>query len=251
MAQSSLVLHKGAVDVSREQLATFEAPPPEGRWFPLKHSTVVDSIGATLLAAGYQITREKFGVSRNGHRLFGTLDLATPLTSGVSLAVGIRNSTDKSFPLGFCAGNRVFVCDNLAFRSELLVKRKHTRYGEVRFNNAIAGAVRSLSSFQEAEVARIRWLQHTVVTEAEASLCVLKALEKGIVSAPAVPRIWKEVLNPSFDYGTEGLTLWGVLQAFTTVLGERAKRSPNEYAGMTIRLNSLLLPAEPQVATAA
>jgi hypothetical protein len=33
------------------------------------------------------------------------------LCPGVSLAVGIRNSWDQSFPLGFCAGARVFVCD--------------------------------------------------------------------------------------------------------------------------------------------
>lgn len=248
---SSLVLHKGAAEVSRNHLATFAAPPPEGRWHPVSHTKVLTTVCDTLETSGYRIRREQLAVARDGHRFFGTLDLDSTLVPGVSLAVGVRNSTDKSFPLGFCAGNRVFVCDNLAFRSELLVKRKHTRYGEVRFHNAIAGAITQLRTFQEVEGQRIRCLQTTRVTEAQASLCVLKALDQGVVSAPVIPRIWKEIVSPSFDYGQDGLTLWTVLQAFTTCLMDRAKRSPNEYAGMTIRLNALLSPAEPLLAQAA
>lgn len=144
----------------------------------------------------------------------------------------------------------LFVGDNLSFRAELLVRRKHTRNGEVRFQNGIAGAIQQLRSFSDVEAQRIRRLQQTPVTEADASLCVLKALQNGIISAPAVPHIWREILNPSFDYGSDNLTLWGVLQAFTTCLGQKAQRNPNEYAGMTIRLNALLSPAEPLAATA-
>ncbi len=252
MASSSLVLHRGAVEVTRTQLANYEAPPPEGNWFPLKHAKVLDTVGTTLEASGYRIQKERLAVARDGHRFFGVLDLDSTLAPGVTLAVGLRSSTDKSFPLGFCAGNRVFCCDNLAFRAELLVKRKHTRHGEARFQNAIAGAIGQLQAFRDVEGQRIRWLQRQEVSEADASHFVLKALSRNVVSAPSVPRIWQEILQPSFDYGgADGLTLWRVLQAFTTVLSDRAKRSPAEYAGMTIRLNALLCPADAQFTTPA
>jgi hypothetical protein len=252
MATSNLCLHKGAIEVGRDKLAAIPAPDPVGRWFPLKHSKVLDTVGQTLEASGYRVTKERLAVARDGHRFFGTLDLDSALVPGVSIAVGIRNSTDKSFPLGFCAGSRVFVCDNLAFRSELLVKRKHTRFGEMRFQNEIAGAIAQLKDFQAVEGRRIRWLQDTAVTEETASRLGLKALEQGVVSAPAVPKVWKEILSPSFDYGTAGLTWWIVLQAFTTCLADRAKRSPAEYAGQTIRLNALLpVPQEIPAAGAA
>jgi hypothetical protein len=127
---STLCLHAGARRVSLEELARVQAPPPEGRWFPLSHGSVLARVKETLGEAGYVVRREQLGLSRSDARFFGVLDLSTALTSGVSLAVGIRNSTDKSFPLGFCAGSRVFCCDNLAFRAELLVRKKHTRYGE-------------------------------------------------------------------------------------------------------------------------
>lgn len=126
---SQLMLHAGGQLCTVQELQAIPTPPPEGRWHPVSHARVLETVTGTLQGAGYEIRDRKLAVARDGQRFFGTLDLATPLATGVALAVGIRNSTDKSFPLGFCAGNRVFVCDNLAFRSELLVKRKHTRFG--------------------------------------------------------------------------------------------------------------------------
>jgi len=41
-------------------------------------------------------------------------------------AVGLRNSHDKSFPIGIAFGSRVFVCDNLAFIGDQVIRRKHT-----------------------------------------------------------------------------------------------------------------------------
>jgi hypothetical protein len=40
--------------------------------------------------------------------------------------VGLRNSHDKSFPIGIAFGSRVFVCDNTAFVGEHVIQRKHT-----------------------------------------------------------------------------------------------------------------------------
>ena len=45
---------------------------------------------------------------------------------GMSLAMGFRNSIDKSMPLGICAGVTVFVCDNLALSGDFIKFRKHT-----------------------------------------------------------------------------------------------------------------------------
>ena len=110
MATSALVLHRGAQTVTTEELREYRAPPPSGRWYPLSHARVAETVKATLTESGYEVRREQYGVMRDGSRFFGTLDLGTPLVTGVTLAVGIRNSVDRSFPLGFCAGQRVFAC---------------------------------------------------------------------------------------------------------------------------------------------
>src|SRR4029077_14268488 len=119
------------------------------------HGEVSDRVTKSLGDAGFEVAKARYGLSRNDARMFATLDLATPVASGVSLSVGVRNSLDKSLPLGFVAGSRVFVCDNLAFRSELLVRRNHTRNGALRFQEAICQAVQSLQQFKEVEGERI------------------------------------------------------------------------------------------------
>lgn len=241
---TQLTLHCGASVITEDDLRTIPAPDGSGRWHPVAHSKVLDSVKDTLLGSGYQIEKAQLAVARNGLRFFGTLDLTVPLAVGVKLAVGIRNSNDKSFPLGFAAGSRVFVCDNLAFRSELMVKRKHTRFGNMRFGNAIAEAVKSLTAFKDAEQARIELMCKTFLTEDQALALMMKAMENDVIAAPTLPKVLAEWRNPRHDYGTgrDEPTAWKLFNCFTTVLGPRAVKNPAEYAGQTIRLNSLMTP---------
>jgi hypothetical protein len=148
---------------------------------PLPHGQVLTTVEHTLVANGYLVTDMRLGVSSDQCRFFGTLDLSFRLIDGVTLAVGVRNSTDKTFPLGFCSGSRVFVCDNLAFRSELLVRTKHTRFGQERFMTAICAAVQRLQNFQASEVFRLEQARSTRLTEHQAeSLGILTVIRTGL-----------------------------------------------------------------------
>jgi hypothetical protein len=236
---SDLTLHKGARLVEEAELAQHRAPSPEGRWYPIAHHAVLVRVKETLREAGYQVQKQQLALSRDDRRFFGTLDLATNLASGVYLAVGVRNSVDKTFPLGFCAGNRVFVCDNLAFRSELLVKRKHTRHGEQRFASAIAEAVTGLQSFREEEAKRLRALMEAELRPETADSLILRAFERGIVGAHQLAAVIREWRKPSFEE-FEDRTAWSLLNAFTTVLRDRAKTQPQSFMVQTMRLNALL-----------
>jgi hypothetical protein len=239
MAESNLVLHAGGNLVSREELCEFRAPPPEGRWHPISHATVLDRVQETLGEAGYRVQNARLAVNRLGTRFFGTLDLANPVADGVALAVGIRNSTDKTFPLGFCAGSRVFVCDNLAFRSDLLVRRKHTVNGARNFQAAIAQAVVALGQFKEQEALRIERLKDRELTLEGADSLILRSYEKGIISSVHLPQVidqWREPLFEEF----QPRTAWSLFNAFTTVLRERANLQPAKFAVQSIRLSSLL-----------
>ena len=108
---TTLITHCGAREVGREELDLIEAPPPTKTWFPVRHSTFIESVTDLLQAGGFQIGKATFALSKNGARMFSTLDLTAPVGTGVTLAVGLRNSNDMAFPLGFCAGSRVSVCD--------------------------------------------------------------------------------------------------------------------------------------------
>lgn len=247
MATSVLNLHSGGHLVSRQTLDQIRPPDGTATWKPVAHAKVFDTVAECLTGAGYVIKDEKHAVARDGHRYFATLDLATPLSDGVALAVGVRNSTDQSFPLSFCAGSRVFVCSNLAFKAELLVKRKHTRFGELRFSNAIAGAVQNLAAFKESESLRIDRLKSLELSDDQALAFIVRSMERNVIASTSIPKILHEWRNPSHDYGTgDKPTAWRLMNAYTTVLGPRAVKAPAEYAGQTIRLNAMWEPANGQ-----
>jgi hypothetical protein len=238
------MLHCGAKEVSRSELATVEAPPPTRTWFPIKHSDVLDAVLETVDQTGFAVEKMRLALSRQGAQFFGTLDLRCPIADGVSLAVGIRNSINQTLPLGFVAGTRVFVCDNLAFRSELLVHRKHTLNGGARFREAIVHAVRGLEDFRAVESRRIELMRAAALTDVEAESLILRAYyERRIVShrlLPDVIRGWREPGHDDF----RARTAWSLYNAFTGALADRARSNPQQHAALTMKLAALLTPSE-------
>lgn len=239
----SLIAHCGAELISREQLIDLPCPPETETWKPVPHIRALALICENLDNAGFTITKESLAVTRHGQRFFGTLDLRSELAPGVNLAVGVRNSVDQSLPLGFCAGSRVFVCDNLAFRSDLIVKRKHTKNGELRFDEAISRAVQSLPQFMAGESQRIIQMRETELNHWEADSLLLQSYERKIVSHRLLPdciRAWREPSDPEFELRTR----WSLFNAFTQALKPKVKSNPQEFALQTMKLYGLLCPSE-------
>lgn len=104
---SSLIVHRGAQIVEPAELDKVPVPAATATWFPVAHSLVLNEVTGRLADAGFAVRKAQHAVTRSNARYFGTLDLESTLVTGVTLAVGIRNSLDKSLPLGFCAGSRV------------------------------------------------------------------------------------------------------------------------------------------------
>lgn len=242
-AQSVLIRSNGAQLVTLEGLQEFKAPPPSGRWYPLSHYTVMTTVLSTLDDAGFRVSESQLAVSRGGDRFFGTLNLESQLTEGVILAVGVRNSVDQSFPIAFCAGNRVMVCENLAFHADLLVSRRHTKHGATRFSADIMEAVGNLDQFKKDETRRIEVMKTARLSDERAESLILRSLEKGIITTHEVTRVLKEWREPEVRV-TQDYSYWALLNAFTWAMKSRAESNPSKYAALTMRLSAHLTPTE-------
>jgi hypothetical protein len=135
------------------------------------------------------------------------------------------------------------------FRSEIVVTKKHTRYGADRFAEAIATAVSSLSQFQKAEAKRIEQFRHAEIPDTVAESLILRAYEREIVSHRLLPRVLADWRTPSHAAFTPR-TLWSLENSFTGVLAEVGKSNPHRFCSLTIALQGLLAEAagtaEPQ-----
>jgi hypothetical protein len=68
---------------------------------------------------------EHHALDHDGMRYFGLMSLRSTY-AGFRGTLGLRNSHDKSTPIGIAFGSQVFVCSNLAFIGDHVIRRRHT-----------------------------------------------------------------------------------------------------------------------------
>ncbi len=236
---SALILHRGGRLATLDEIRMCKTPPPQGRWHPVSHAQVLDSVKEKL-AGTYTIKSEQLALARNDARFFAVLNLDTPLAPGTSLSIGVRNSVDKSFPIAFACGAKVFICDNLSFASELMVSKRHTVNGLKHFDSAISEAVASLASYKDSETLRIQRMMDTELSSQEASHLLLSAYRNGIISALQLPKVCKEWEEPRYE-DFKPRTAWSLFNAFTEILKPRSVSAPQAFVNQTIKLNALML----------
>jgi hypothetical protein len=233
-------MHSGGRYVSMEELATIEPPPGTSTWYPVKHSTVLDTTCELLDRHDFRVGRVAAAVARGDHRFFATIDLRSEIAPGVALSVGVRSSTDKSFPLNFIAGNRVFVCDNLAFHGTIKVTRKHTRNGAENWQEGILESVKGLDAFVQEERRRITTLKLTRLDDKAADHLIIEALRDGLINSRMVLPIADQWRNPD-HHEFQPRTAWSLHNAFTEVLKPVQARDINRFAIATSKLYPMLV----------
>jgi len=236
---SDLVHHSGAELVTLGDLEQIQTPPPTETWFPVSHHSVATATIGTLERAGFEIGKMQLALTADRSKFFGTLDLKSEVCDGVALACGIRNSIDKSLPIGFCCGERVFVCDNLAFAADIVFSRRHTRFGEDRFVEGIANAVFALHGYQVGARKRIERFHQAELTDDRANSLILQTYEQGIIGARRLPNVLQEWRKPRHEE-FEARNVFSLQQAFTEAFKDRQLARPNEAAQEVIRLTRFL-----------
>jgi hypothetical protein len=123
----NLVLHCGATAVSRVEVARVSTPRPTETWTPIPHVSLIEEVEGALRSTGLKIGQQVHSLNQDGARYFGLTEVHGSHDPGdCSLVLRLRNSHDKTFPVGLVAGASVFVCDNLSFSGEVRLTRKHT-----------------------------------------------------------------------------------------------------------------------------
>jgi hypothetical protein len=208
-----LYLHCGAMSATKEDLAAAETPSATKTWEPIPHITIVETLLAEAERINFKVTNSAFGLSKSKQQMFGVLDFDTE-TNDYSYAVGFRNSHDKSWAAGICAGHRVFVCDNLAFNGDYVEKRKHTVGNG--FIETIKDAFAYIPQKLEEMTKNLDRLKRSGLSDDEARLLVFKAFEEKAISSSRIGQVWNEYKQPKFEEFSEP-TKFNLLMAFTEI----------------------------------
>src|SRR5882762_3254894 len=150
----SLTLHAGANLVSYDELRAVTTPPATESHLPVPHHEIVELVRYTLGFYGHEIAEESHAVTEDGMRYFGLMSLRSPYGDYAD-TVGLRNSNDRTFPVGIAFGSRVFVCDNLAFIGDQVIRRKHTLKAKRELPGLVTEIVQPLQAQRVAQNAKL------------------------------------------------------------------------------------------------
>ena len=202
--------------VEREQLASVKTPDRTDSFVPISHSFLVDETLAALDRAGYSVTEEKHALARFGQRYFGGFQISGPDISSDSrkLVLGLRNAHDKSFAASMCIGNRMLVCENLCFSSDVKLARRHTTNILRDIPRVLSeGIGRLLSHWTDMET-RINRYQATEIGFDEACALAVNLAESKALPARDVFAVTQEFKSPRHpEFNTP--TLWNLYNSVT------------------------------------
>ena len=231
MRELNLMLHCGAHRVEREVIDLAPTPDATDSWHPIPHRELLGRVENVVRKGGMQIVQQAHGLTHEGNRYFGMLQVANGENhDDYGLVIGVRNSHDKTFPAALCLGAGVFVCDNLSFSGEVKLARRHTRFIMRDLPQVIHRAVGMLADHRQKQDLRIEAYKGHALTDVATHDVVINALDCGAVPSTKVPYVLQEYRNPQHEE-FRSRTAWSLFNAFTEVLkGDARKVLPRTQA---------------------
>lgn len=219
-----LILHAGAEPVAYDDLRNLPVPAATPTHVPIPHHRLVEMLRHSLTFYGHEITEEHFGVTKDGQRFFGVLALKSAYGDYTDVC-GLRNSHDKSFPVGVSYGSQVFVCDNLSFHGDHVIKRKHTAKALRDIHALLAELVEPLKMQRELQHNTFELYKATSLDSAAVHHAVMECYEQGAINLQRIPDVLEQWKRPAHDWGGE--TAWRLFNAVTFTLNGRVAENPS------------------------
>ncbi len=210
---------KDSYRVDEAAVRAIKPPTSTATWHPISHSFMLDQVEAAMQERGLIAERRDFSISHDKHQFFGiyTMRGDAKIAKDFTLALGLRNSTNKTLPAGICSGARVIVCDNLMLTGDIVLKRKHTTGIETDMPLLIRQAMDAWYLKAVAQAKTFNDWKHMVIEVPEATDFIVRAADVGAIPQNSILRIRKEFLEPRHEE-FRGNTAWTLYNAFTQYL---------------------------------
>ncbi len=130
-------------------------------------------------------------------------------------ALGLRTSNNKTMAIQICAGLAVFVCDNLAFRGDMIaLRRKHT--SGLRLQGELSQAVMRFQEHIGILTSEIQGLKRRELSDESAKAFIHDAFVRHVMPVRLLPEVSQAYFEPQVSE-FEPRTAWSLHNAFTGV----------------------------------
>jgi hypothetical protein len=233
---TDLILHQGGWEASLSDLASVPVPEETESYFPVPYGRFVEEVALHVPRFGLTIERQEFALARDGNQMFGVLTCSNGHgAKDYGLAIGLRNSYDRSLSVGLVVGHRVFCCDNLAFSGEIAMARKHTVNVFRDLPDLIYRMLSRVSTLHERMDAEIGAMKAQELDDRDAHHLMVEAIRAQVVPASQLPKVlnvWRHPIHEDFRPRTS----WSLFNTFSELV---KSRSPRAQMDGTLRLTDV------------
>lgn len=219
-----LFLHTGGWEATQADLASVPVPTETDSYVPVPYGRFVEEVELHVPRFGLTITDARYALARDGLQMFGVLTCtASHNRTDYALAIGLRNSYDRSLSVGLVAGSRVFCCDNLAFSGEVGTNRKHTVNVFRDLPDLIYRMLSQVSSMQSRIHSEIAAMKDRELSPETADHLMVEAVRNNVLPASNLPKVIAAWERPAHEVFAPR-TAWSLFNAFTEVTKSRSPR---------------------------
>src|SRR5438094_3832001 len=187
---NNLMLHRGGWEATKADLATVPVPDPTPSYHPVPYDRFVEEVELHVPRFGLNIQSSSFALAREGSQMVGVLTCTNGHAGkDYALAIGLRNSYDRSLSVGLVAGTRVFCCDNFAFSGEVSMARKHTANVFRDLPDLIYRMLSQVTVMKARTDEEIAGMKVTPISPVHAHHIMVAAIRSGITPASRLPKI--------------------------------------------------------------
>lgn len=219
----TLMLHAGGEAIAYDTLRDLPVPDATESHVPIPHHHVVDMVRYALGFFGHELLEDHHAVTPDGMNYFGVLSLRSPYGDYTDM-VGLRNSHKKQFPIGIAIGSRVFVCDNLAFNADHIIKRKHTANAKRDLPGLVAEVIEPLEQARKAQALTFERYKALALPDALADQGIMSMYRRGVINLTRIGDVLKAYEEPPHDWGIR--TPWRLFNAATFALTGKVAENP-------------------------
>lgn len=210
-----LMLMEGSERTTLAQVLQVAVPEHTATWNPVAYGKAIGFMKDTVLdRLGLDIKSESFGLNKAGNQLFARMTLDTG-DSDQGLAIGLRQSYDKSLALGVAVGANVFVCDNLCFSGDAFkVVRKNTKFVWADFQRLVADQIGTALANYEAIKADNDAMKAQPCNERRGNAILGVAMGQGILSPTQATVAFGDWAKPRHEAFSDR-NVWSLYNAVT------------------------------------
>ena len=162
-------------------------------------------------------------MTQDGLNYFGVLSLRSPYGDYTDM-VSLRNSHKKQFPIGIAIGSWVFVCDNLAFNADHVIKRKHTANAKRDLPGLVAAVIEPLGEARKAQELTFERYKALALSDALADQGIMSMYRRGVINLTRIGDVLKAYEEPPHDWGDK--TPWRLFNAASFALTGKVAENP-------------------------